>query len=119
MRKIINREQMLKLLLELKNKAYFDIDFKRVTPKCSECGAKSTTWKEGKIDVCPRCGGKIEYDCHAENVIYGKDDVENSIYCDKNLSRGLVLYLDNSKFRNARISNIYRIAVENNEYFVV
>jgi len=108
-KKFVRRNEIENLINAVKIKTVFGLSYKRVAPKCVDCGSSSKSWVGN--DICPKCGGTLQY----------VNNTEVLAVSDNCFKGHLFEHFDNNRkaFRNCLINNIISIKIEENDFFVI
>ena len=126
--KYVTPDEMMNLIKHITHGRLFSIQFNRALPKCEKCGCKSKKWIATHPETCPKCGGKISYDrwATAQTGVHNPQDKSiapkgvGETFAERR-ARGIIGFYDiNARgYRECRLENIKRVAVDGEEYVPV
>ena len=123
--KYVTPTQIGEIIASLTHGRFFSLFFRRVQPKCPNCGRKDTKWIDTKPVLCPHCGTPISYEREAicQTGVHNPKDKSiapkgvGETFAEKR-EKGLIGFYDSKTmgYRTCRLENILKLKCDGEEY---
>ena len=134
-RRFINASDVIALIQKVTKGQLISMSFKRVAPKCLNCGKSDKKWAKEGLTRCPHCGGELSFEretlaqfgvAHPSNTAItpkGIGESAQEAFKDNRIKFFDMNVLDENGnrggYRQCRVENVHRMTIDHVDYYVL